>query len=103
MSMTLRESGDGTNAVATSSSLPSGVGLSGEYFLESGNNTFNASLPQFKLYECVLPAGRYIRMYVLSTSGSAGSYAFFQLRTNCNFQRHPNSTTSTTNAMLTQG
>ena len=103
MSMTLRESGGGTNAVATSSSLPSGVGLSGEYFLESGNNTFNASLPQFKLYECVLPAGRYIRMYVLSTSGSTGSYALFQLRTNCNFQRHPNSTTSTTNAMLTQG
>mgnify|MGYP003133852340 CR=1 FL=1 len=103
MSMTLRESGGGTNAVATSSSLPSGVGLSGEYFLESGNNTFNASLPQFKLYECVLPAGRYIRMYVLSTAGSAGSYALFQLRTNCNFQRHPNSTTSTTNAMLTQG
>ena len=102
MSMTLRESGGGTNAVATSSSLPSGVGLSGEYFLESGNNTFNASLPQFKLYECVLPAGRYIRMYVLSTSGSAGSYALFQLRTNCNFQRHPNSTTSTTNAMMTQ-
>jgi hypothetical protein len=103
MSMTLRESGGGTNAVATSSSLPSGVGLSGEYFLESGNNTFNASLPQFKLYECVLPAGRYIRMYVLSTSGSAGSYALFQLRTNCNFQRHINSTTSTTNAMITQG
>tara|TARA_R100000995_G_scaffold34328_1_gene15486 strand:+ start:125 stop:1054 length:930 start_codon:yes stop_codon:yes gene_type:complete len=103
MSMTLRESGGGTNAVATSSSLPSGVGLSGEYFLESGNNTFNASLPQFKLYECVLPAGRYIRMYVLSTAGSAGSYALFQLRTNCNFQRHILSTTSTTNAMLTQG
>ena len=103
MSMTLRESGGGTNAVATSSTLPSGVGLSGEYFLESGNNTFNASLPQFKLYECVLPAGRYIRMYVLSTSGSAGSYALFQLRTNCNFQRHINSTTSTTNAMITQG
>ena len=102
MSMTLRESGGGTNAVATSSSLPSGVGLSGEYFLESGNNTFNASLPQFKLYECVLPAGRYIRMYVLSTSGSAGSYALFQLRTNCNFQRHINSTTSTTNAMITK-
>ena len=102
MSMTLRESGGGTNAVATSSSLPSGVGLSGEYFLESGNNTFNASLPQFKLYECVLPAGRYIRMYVLSTAGSAGSYALFQLRTNCNFQRHINSTTSTTNAMITQ-
>jgi len=102
MSMTLRESGGGTNAVATSSTLPSGVGLSGEYFLESGNNTFNASLPQFKLYECVLPAGRYIRMYVLSTSGSAGSYALFQLRTNCNFQRHINSTTSTTNAMITQ-
>jgi len=102
MSMTLRESGGGTNAVATSSTLPSGVGLSGEYFLESGNNTFNASLPQFKLYECVLPAGRYIRMYVLSTSGSAGSYALFQLRTNCNFQRHINSTTSTTNAMITK-
>ena len=102
MSMTLRESGGGTNAVATSSTLPSGVGLSGEYFLESGNNTFNASLPQFKLYECVLPAGRYIRMYVLSTAGSAGSYALFQLRTNCNFQRHILSTTSTTNAMITQ-
>ncbi len=102
MSMTLRESGGGTNAVATSSTLPHGVGLSGEYFLESGNNTFNASLPQFKLYECVLPAGRYIRMYVLSTAGSSGSYALFQLRTNCNFQRHILSTTSTTNAMITQ-
>ena len=105
MSMTLRESGGGTNSVGKmTNAFASGLNLNnrGEWFSESGVNTFNASLPQFKLFECVLPAGRYIRMYVLSTSGTAGSYALFQLRTNCNFQRHPNSTTSTTNAMITQ-
>ena len=52
MSMTLRESGGGTNSVGKmTNAFASGLNLNnrGEWFSESGK--FNFSLPQFKLFE----------------------------------------------------
>ena len=64
----------------------------------------NVPLGAFRLFEVTLPASTTLTFDVRTTSGSAGSYMFGQIRTNCNYQRHPNSTASATNnVMLTQG
>lgn len=60
-------------------------------------------LGAFRLFEVTLPASTTLTFDVRTTSGSAGSYMFGQIRANCNHQRHPNSTASATNNnMITQ-
>tara|TARA_R100001510_G_scaffold43658_1_gene40092 strand:+ start:38 stop:868 length:831 start_codon:yes stop_codon:yes gene_type:complete len=61
------------------------------------------SLGHFRLFEATIPSGTTITLTAATTAGSAGSYMSTQLRTNCNYQRNFNSTTSATNnVMLTQ-
>ena len=61
------------------------------------------SLGHFRLFEATIPASTTITLTAATTSGTAGSYMTTQLRTNCNYQRHINSTASATNNnMLTQ-
>jgi hypothetical protein len=61
------------------------------------------SLGHFRLFEATISSGTTMTLTAATTSGSAGSYMTTQLRANCNYQRHPNSTSSSeNNNMLTQ-
>ena len=61
------------------------------------------SLGHFRLFEATIPASTTITLTAATTSGTAVSYMTTELRTNCNYQRHINSTASATNNnMLTQ-
>ena len=61
------------------------------------------SLGHFRLFEATISSGTTMTLTAATTSGTAGSYMTTQLRANCNYQRHPNSTSSSeNNNMLTQ-
>ena len=63
----------------------------------------NISLGHFRLFEATISSGTTMTLTAATTSGSAGSYMTTQLKANCNYQRHPNSTNSSeNNNMLTQ-
>ena len=63
----------------------------------------NISLGHFRLFEATISSGTTMTLTAATTAGSAGSYMTTQLRANCNYQRHPNSTSSSeNNNMLTQ-
>ena len=61
------------------------------------------SLGHFRLFEATISSGTTMTLTAATTAGSAGSYMTTQLRANCNYQRNPNSTSSSeNNNMLTQ-
>tara|TARA_R100001126_G_scaffold85923_2_gene54414 strand:+ start:18 stop:848 length:831 start_codon:yes stop_codon:yes gene_type:complete len=61
------------------------------------------SLGHFRLFEATISSGTTMTLTAATTAGSAGSYMTTQLRTNCNYQRNINSTSSSeNNNMLSQ-
>ena len=88
----------GNRSVRDSGSYDNGDSVSGNIGIALNSHLF---------IEATLPAATTLTMRAQTTSGTAGDYMIFQLKTNCNYNRSDaggtSSSASTNNNMLTQG